>query len=228
MEKKATRILVVEDEQQIARVLELELTFEGYEVVKAFDGKEGLEAFSSQSFDLVLLDIMLPGFSGLDVLRRIRHVSSVPVIMITARDTVQDKVAGLDLGANDYITKPFATEEVLARIRATLRDKENGDAENAQLSIKGVEINETSHTVSVNGTSVELTKREFDLLAYLFQNRDVVLSRETLLNKVWGYDYQGETNVVDVYIRYLRSKIDQPFEIPLISTVRGVGYVVRE
>lgn len=227
MEKKLIRILVVEDEQQIARVLELELTFEGYEVVKTFDGREGLEAFSSQSFDLVLLDIMLPGFSGLDVLRRIRHVSTVPVIMITARDTVQDKVAGLDLGANDYITKPFAMEEVLARIRATLRDVEN-EEESDVLTLKGVEINETSHTVSVNGTSVELTKREFDLLLYLFQNRDVVLSRETLLNKVWGYDYQGETNVVDVYIRYLRSKIDQPFDIQLISTVRGVGYVVRE
>lgn len=227
MEKKPIRILVVEDEQQIARVLELELTFEGYEVVKTFDGREGLEAFSSQSFDLVLLDIMLPGFSGLDVLRRIRHVSTVPVIMITARDTVQDKVAGLDLGANDYITKPFAMEEVLARIRATLRDVEN-EEESDVLTLKGVEINETSHTVSVNGTPVELTKREFDLLLYLFQNRDVVLSRETLLNKVWGYDYQGETNVVDVYIRYLRSKIDQPFDIQLISTVRGVGYVVRE
>lgn len=227
MEKKPIRILVVEDEQQIARVLELELTFEGYEVVKTFDGREGLEAFSSQSFDLVLLDIMLPGFSGLDVLRRIRHVSTVPVIMITARDTVQDKVAGLDLGANDYITKPFAMEEVLARIRATLRDVEN-EEESDVLTLKGVEINETSHTVSVNGTPVELTKREFDLLLYLFQNRDVVLNRETLLNKVWGYDYQGETNVVDVYIRYLRSKIDQPFDIQLISTVRGVGYVVRE
>ncbi len=220
-------ILIVEDEEKIARFVELELGYEGYATTKAFDGRTGLELAESGRFDLVLLDIMLPKLSGMEVLRRLRRTSSVPVIMLTARDSVMDKVSGLDNGASDYITKPFAIEELLARIRTALR-KTMPQQESTVLSCCGVTLDTARRTVTVNGTPVELTKREFDLLHYLMKNKGLVISRETLLENVWGFDFTGETNAVDVYVRYLRGKIDDVFGLKLIQTVRGVGYVIKD
>jgi len=220
------KILIIEDEEKIARFVELELGYEGYEVKKAFDGRTGLEMAETGEFDLILLDVMLPKLSGMEVLRRIRRISSVPVIMLTARDSVMDKVSGLDSGADDYITKPFAIEELLARIRAALRRKVAEEAE--VLSASGVTLNTGSRTVTVRGKTVDLTKREFDLLHFLLKNKGIVISREELLENVWGFDFAGETNAVDVYVRFLRGKIDEVFNIKLIQTVRGVGYVIRD
>ncbi len=222
-----TKILIIEDEEKLARLIELELGYEGYSVTKAFDGKTGLELAQTGRFDLVLLDIMLPKLNGMEVLRRIRGSMPVPVIMLTARDSVMDKVSGLDSGANDYITKPFAIEELLARIRAVLR-KNTAPQENTLLSAGDVVLDTGRHTVSVSGTAVELTKREFDLLHYLLKNKGIVVTREILLENVWGFDFTGDTNAVDVYIRYLRQKIDDTFDIRLIHTVRGVGYVIKD
>ena len=226
----AERILLVEDEEKLARMVELELQYEGYEVEKAFDGRAGLDRALSGEFDLVLLDIMLPALSGMEVLRRLRRESAMPVIMLTARDTVVDKVSGLDMGADDYITKPFAIEELLARIRAALRKRPAQAAEppRSLLTAGPLTMDTDRHEVSVNGEGVELTRREFDLLRYLLEHKEKVISRETLLDNVWGFDFMGETNAVDVYIRFLRSKIDEAFGIKLIHTVRGVGYVIRE
>ncbi|MGN0980782.1 MAG: response regulator transcription factor [Candidatus Avoscillospira sp.] len=223
----SNRILIVEDEEAIARFVELELRHEGYEVGKAADGRTGLEQALHGGYDLVLLDIMLPELSGLEVIRRLRRESSVPVIMLTARDTVMDKVSGLDMGADDYITKPFAIEELLARIRTALR-KRPAAAPSNLLTCGGLAMDAARHTVTYEGHPIDLTSREFDVLKLLLENQQIVLSRETFLTKVWGYDYMGETNVVDVYIRYLRSKIDDAFGCSLIHTVRGVGYVLRE
>ena len=221
------KILLVEDEEKLARVVELELRYEGYEVEKAFDGREGLEKALSGGFDLILLDIMLPSMSGMEVLRRLRRESQVPVIMVTARDSVVDKVSGLDSGADDYITKPFEIEELLARIRAALR-KRPARQEGTVLTAGPLTMDPERHEVTVKGTAVELTRREFDLLRYLLENKEKVISRESLLDNVWGFDFVGETNAVDVYIRFLRAKIDEAFGIKLIHTVRGVGYVIRE
>ena len=222
----AEHILLVEDEEKLARMVELELIYEGYSVEKAFDGRKGLELALSGAFDLVLLDIMLPQLSGMEVLRRLRRESQVPVIMLTARDSVVDKVSGLDSGADDYITKPFAIEELLARIRAALRTKSGRDSQ--MLAVGPLAMEVESRRVTVRGQEVELTKKEFDLLRHLLENKGRVLTREALLDSVWGFDFVGETNSVDVYIRFLRSKIDEAFGIKLIHTVRGVGYVIKE
>lgn len=222
------RILLIEDEEKLARMVELELNYEGYAVEKALDGRRGLDLALSGSFDLILLDIMLPQLSGMEVLRRLRRESQVPVIMLTARDSVVDKVAGLDSGADDYITKPFAIEELLARIRAALR-KRSGAADPAvPLAAGALVMDVDKHQVTVRGQNVELTKKEFDLLHCLLENKGRVLTRETLLDAVWGFDFMGETNSVDVYIRFLRSKLDDAFGLKLIHTVRGVGYVIKE
>lgn len=222
------RILLVEDEEKLARMVEMELKYEGYQVEKALDGRRGLELALDGSFDLVLLDIMLPQLSGMEVLRRLRRESQVPVIMLTARDSVVDKVAGLDSGADDYITKPFAIEELLARIRAALRGKGGPAAQSVPLSAGPLVMDVDKHQVTVRGQNVELTKKEFDLLRHLLENKGRVLTRETLLDAVWGFDFVGETNSVDVYIRFLRSKLDDAFDLKLIHTVRGVGYVIKE
>jgi DNA-binding response OmpR family regulator len=228
------RILIIEDEEKIARFIELELLHEGYEAVKCGDGRTGLEMAESGGFSLVLLDIMLPELNGMEVLRRLRRTSDVPVIMLTARDAVMDKVAGLDQGADDYITKPLAIEELLARIRLALRRSSHQAHENTQdtpddlLRCGDLTLSPSRHEVKYAGKEIELTSREFDLLNTLLVNKNIVLSRDTLLGTVWGYDYMGETNVVDVYVRYLRSKIDEVFGISLIQTVRGVGYVIRD
>ncbi len=219
-------ILLIEDEQKIARFIELELTHEGYTVIKAEDGRTGLELAEKGGWDLLLLDIMLPGLNGLEVLRRLRKQSDLPVIMLTARDAVMDKVTGLDMGADDYITKPFSIEELLARIRTALRKKQTTTL--PMLNVGPLQMDIARHAVSVNGTPVELTGREFSLLQHLMENQSIVLTREALMEKVWGYDYLGETNIVDVYIRYLRGKIDEAFGIKLLHTVRGVGYTLRE
>lgn len=232
MEKN--RILIVEDEEKIARILELELTYEGYETGKAFDGSTGLQMFQEEAWDLVLLDIMLPGLSGIEVLRRIRVTNATtPVILLTAKDSVEDKVSGLDLGASDYVTKPFQIEELLARIRVALRNNQTQTTTSTGqvgewLEIGDLKLNESTREVIRSEDSIELTPREFELLAYLMKHQQQVLNREQLLNAVWGYDYYGDTNIVDVYIRYLRNKMDKPYDVPLIHTVRGVGYCLKE
>lgn len=220
--------MIVEDEEKLARFIELELCHEGYGVEKAFDGRSGLDMAESGRFDLILLDIMLPGMSGMELLRRLRRNSEVPVIMLTARDTVMDKVTGLDMGANDYITKPFEIEELLARIRVALRKNMRRSEAGETLSSGLLTLDSARHSVTYGDAAVELTNREFDLLKELMRNKGIVLSRDHLLDKVWGYGYAGETNIVDVYIRYLRSKIDDAFDVKLIHTVRGVGYVFRD
>jgi len=222
------KILIVEDEEKLARFLELELKHEGYAVEKVFDGRTGLELAESGRFDLILLDVMLPKLSGLELLRRLRRSHETPVIMLTARDAVMDKVTGLDMGANDYITKPFEIEELLARIRVALR-RRTPKPETGELLISGnLTLDPARYTVSWSGEKLSLTNREFELLHALMLNRGIVLSRERLLEQVWGYEYFGETNVVDVYIRYLRQKIDDFYGVKLIHTVRGVGYVFRD
>lgn len=225
-------ILVVEDEEKILRLLELELEYEGYEVGKAADGLKAFELFQSREWDLILLDIMLPGISGIELLRRIRSQDAyTPVILLTAKSSVEDKVSGLDLGANDYITKPFQIEELLARIRVALRmspQKTKEEEALPTLQLADLQVNEQTRQVTRGDVNIELTPREFDLLVYLLKNKSLVLNREQIIESVWGYDYYGETNVVDVYIRYIRKKVDLPGVEPLIHTVRGVGYVLRE
>ena len=218
------KILIVEDEEKLARFLELELSHEGYAVAKAGDGRTGLTMAESGGFDLIVLDIMLPELSGLELLRRLRRTSSVPVILLTARGAVTDKVSGLDMGANDYITKPFAIEELLARIRVLLRPRTEESAEDDHiLRGCGIELNTLSHAVTYAGAPVELTNREFVLLKTLLTNRNIAMTREQLLETAWGYDYMGETNVVDVYVRYIRQKTADN----VITTIRGVGYMIK-
>lgn len=225
-----SKILIVEDEMKIARFIELELMHEGYDIIKAFDGREGLDIAEKENVDLILLDIMLPKLNGLEVLRRIRKESDVPVIMLTARDAVMDKVSGLDAGADDYITKPFAIEELLARIRNALRKKKKNlnNTDGSKLQVGKLTLDKKRHEVTYNSIIVELTNREFNLLQILMENKNIVLNRDFLMENVCGYDYVGETNVIDVYIRFLRTKIDDAFNVKIISTVRGVGYVIKD
>jgi len=225
------RILIIEDEENIARVLQLELEFEGYETDTAYTGPDGLIKYREERWDLVLLDLMLPGLNGLDVLRRIRATEGdTPVILLTAKDGVEDKVAGLDLGANDYVTKPFEIDELLARIRTALRFSTTAAPikDESLHEFSGLSIHEKTREVERDGRQIDLTPREYDLLLHLLKHPNQVLSREQLLNAVWGYDYFGDTNVVDVYIRYVRKKLEHEGESTLIQTVRGVGYVLKQ
>lgn len=221
------RILVVEDESKIARFMELELTHEGYRVEIAPDGRLGLERAGSGNFDLIILDVMLPSLNGMEVLRRLRQSARTPVIMLTAKDEVTDIVMGLDMGADDYMVKPFAIEELLARIRVALKRSQALLSTPDIISIGGLTIDQRQHSVSYKGEIIDLTKREYDLLKYLAENQNIVLSREKILQNVWGYGYYGDTNAVDVYISYLRSKLDDRYHIKLLHTVRGVGYVLK-
>ena len=234
----AAHLLIVEDEEKLARFIELELLHEGYEVSKAYDGREGLKIATENNFDLILLDIMLPGLNGLEVLRRLMQDNPTPTILLTARDAVMDKVSGLDSGAVDYITKPFAIEELLARVRVALKlhgkqsasgsaSEGKGNEEEGVYTWQKLRLDEKRREVTYDGHIITLTNREFMMLEILLQNMDIVLSRDTLLEKVCGYDYVGETNVIDVYIRYLRTKIDDAYDIKMIQTVRGVGYVIK-
>lgn len=255
----SARILIVEDEEKLARFIELELKHEDYDVTKSMNGREALEIALQGDFDLVLLDIMLPGINGLEVLRRLKAAGNeTPVILLTARDAVMDKVSGLDAGAVDYVTKPFAIEELLARIRVALKMHpviRTASADLVQMASpdsalsgetmressasagapkeegiytwENLRLDERRHRVTYGKNEITLTNREFLMLKELLSNQDIVLSRDTLLNKVCGYDYIGETNIVDVYIRYLRAKIDDVFGVKMIQTVRGVGYVIK-
>lgn len=226
---QVAKILIVEDEAKIARFLELELKHEGYEVLIAGDGRQGLDKALHENVDLIILDLMLPGLSGIEVCRRVRLESQVPIIMLTAKDDVTDKVSGLDTGADDYMTKPFAIEELLARIRVALNRKSKAEAQKIEvLQIGEVKLNLTSHSAYYKEEELLLTKKEYELLEYMIKNKNMVLSREQLLNNVWDYEYFGDTNVVDVYVRYLRQKIDEKYGVHLISTVRGIGYIIKD
>lgn len=223
------KILIVEDDHKIARFVELELRHEGYETETASDGRTGLAKALETQTDLVLLDIMLPELSGMEVCRRIRQESSVPIIMLTAKGDVTDKVAGLDMGANDYMTKPFAIEELLARIRVALKQRNStGKKEVTALSYGKLSVDLATRQVNYDGEFLTLTKKEFDLLAFLLKNKNRAVSREELLSAVWDYDYAGDTNVVDVYVRYLRQKVEERLGIRFIETVRGVGYMIQD
>ncbi len=224
------RILIVEDESKIARFLELELKHEGYEVEIAFDGRSGLERVEKGDIDLIILDLMLPMMSGIEVCRRVRKFSDIPIIMLTAKDDISDKVTGLDSGADDYVTKPFAIEELLARIRVALKRKSSA-AKNSNkdtLTAGKLVLSKLQHKVTYDGEEISLSKKEYDLLLYMMENKGIVLDREKLIENVWGYDFIGDTNVTDVYVRYLRSKIDQKYGVSFIRTIRGVGYIFED
>lgn len=221
------RILIVEDEKSIARFLELELKHEQFEVDICFDGRSGLEAANSERYDCILLDVMLPRLNGIEVCRRIRKQSSVPIILLTARDAVMDRVAGLDAGADDYIVKPFAIEELLARIRTIFRRVQPNEVQTSLLMLRELTIDPVAYEVTFKGSKLDMTRTEFDLLKLLVEQKNKVCTREFILETVWGYQTEVETNVVDVYIRHLRNKLKNEVE-PYIETVRGVGYVMRE
>jgi two-component system response regulator ArlR len=218
------KVLVVEDDAQIVRVLRLELEHEGYAVETASDGLAGLEKALKEP-DLVILDVMLPKMDGLEVCARVRAKSTVPIIMLTAKDRIPDRVSGLDLGADDYLTKPFSIEELLARVRARLREKH---PKSNVLEVRDLIMDRDRHEVHRGGNAIALTAKEYALLEYLLLHRNKVHSRDELFNGVWGSDFLGDSNLIDVYIRYLRGKIDDGFEDKLIGTVRGVGYTLRD
>ena len=219
------KILVVEDEKNIARFLELELKHEQFDVVVAYDGRTGLDYALTDSFDCILLDVMLPKLNGIEVCRRIRKQSDVPILLLTARDAVMDRVAGLDAGADDYLIKPFAIEELLARIRSILR-RARPTQSNELLTVRDLKIDPHAYEVYFAGQKLELTRTEYDLLKLLVENLNRVCTRELILETVWGYDSEVDTNVVDLYFRHLRTKLQTAAQ-PYIETVRGVGYVVR-
>ncbi|GGE27049.1 DNA-binding response regulator [Marinithermofilum abyssi] len=221
-------VLIVEDEVNLARFLQLEFEHEEYRVTVAHEGRKGLDLALQGAWDVIILDIMLPDISGLEVCRRIRAESQVPIIMLTARDTVPDRVGGLDAGADDYLVKPFAIEELFARIRALMRRRREESSPEDIVTVRSCTLYAEQRRLVCNDQEVKLTAREFDLLSYLMHNRDRVLNRQTILEKVWGFDYTGDTNVVDVYIRYLRHKLSEAGVQDLIETVRGVGYVIRQ
>lgn len=226
-----TKILIIEDEAKIARFIELELQHEGYEVQTAGDGNGGLQAAQSWQPDLLVLDLMLPGISGIEVCRRLRagaETASMPILMLTAKDDVSDKVMGLDMGADDYMTKPFAIEELLARIRALLKRRAAPASDTPEKLICGrLTLDPGARSVIFGASPLQLTKTEFDLLECLMRNKGRVLTRDELLEKVWGWSYDGDTNVVDVYVRYLRQKLDEKYHVKTIHTVRGVGYMFQ-
>ena len=226
------KILIVEDEIKIARFLEMELKHEGFTPFKEHNGQLALDRIIQEDFDLILLDIMLPGMDGITICRKVRALGiATPIIMLTARDSVEDKVEGLDIGANDYVTKPFAMQELLARIRAAMRTAAARPAASAPadqaMHFGDIAIYPQQYAVTCKGEKIDLTRREYDLLFYLAANTGHVMSREQILQKVWGYDYLGDTNSVDVYIRYLRTKIDERFGCKYLHTVRGIGYVFK-
>lgn len=224
------KILIIEDEKNLARSVSLELQHEGYEVIVEVNGREGLETALEKEFDLILLDLMLPEMDGFEVTRRLQTEKTTYIMMMTARDSIMDVVAGLDRGADDYIVKPFAIEELLARIRAIFRrqDIESEKKVPSQGIYRDLVLNPQNRSVNRGDDEISLTKREYDLLNILMTNMNRVMTREELLSNVWKYDEAVETNVVDVYIRYLRGKIDIPGKESYIQTVRGMGYVIRE
>lgn len=230
MPKDKKHILIVEDEKKIARFLQIELEHAGFQVSIETNGIAAQDKIMNNVYDLILLDIMLPGLDGFELCHRIRERSNIPIIMVTAKDKIKDKVEGLDMGADDYLTKPFALPELLARIRNAMRKHISMVKETAEetMGVKNLILNPQNHEVYVHSQVVSLTKKEYELLEYLVKNKGRVISRDKILQVVWGYEYMGDTNVVDVYIRYLRSKLDDKFEEKYIHTIRGVGYVVKD
>ena len=231
MMKEKPSILIIEDEKNLSRFVELELKHEGYNTKVCGDGRSGLQAAIDEQWRAILLDLMLPEMNGLEVVRRLRQVKQTPVIIMTARDSVMDRVAGLDQGADDYIVKPFEIEELLARLRALFRrlqmEEQSRTVRQTRVEYRDLVIEVENRVVRRAGEVIELTKKEYELLLLLMENIDVVLSREVLLKKVWGYKNEVETNVIDVYVRYIRNKIDIPGKESYIQTVRGTGYVMR-
>ncbi len=222
------RILLIEDEKNLSRFIELELQHESFMVKVAYDGRTGLELALGEVWDVILLDLMLPGLNGIELCRQVRAVKHTPIMMLTAKDSVVDRVAGLDSGADDYIAKPFAIEELLARIRALIRRSDQSEGQQHSILLyRDIRVDLDARTVTKKEHPIELTKREFDLLVMLLKNSNLVMTRDMLLDRVWGYDSRVETNVVDVYIRYIRNKIDNPDQESCIQTIRGIGYVMR-
>lgn len=221
------RILVVEDEQDMNQIICKKLTADGYSVDQCFDGKEALLYFESTDYDAAILDVMIPYINGFDLLKKIRaNGNQTPIIFLTAKDTVDDRVTGLDLGANDYLVKPFSFLELMARLRAMTRKTVNNTTN--IYTVSDLTVNISTHSVHRNNHEITLSAKEFSLLEYLIRNKGIVLSREKIETHIWNYDYDGGSNVVDVYIRYLRKKIDDPHQVKLIHTVRGSGYVLKE
>lgn len=218
------RILIIEDEENIASFVRMELEYEGYKADVCDDGVKGFEKALENDYDLILLDLMLPKLNGLEICRRLRKVKNTPIIMLTARDSVMDKVSGLQMGADDYVSKPFAIEELLARIEALLRRVNETNQVSNKLEFKDINVDIEARIVKQDNEVVNLTTKEYELLVQLMKNQNKVLSRDNLLENIWGYDYEAETNVVDVYIRHLRSKLKND---GYIQTVRGIGYVIR-
>ncbi|HGP3675931.1 response regulator transcription factor [Bacillus cereus group sp. MYBK245-2] len=222
------RILIIEDEESLVDFLELELKYEGYKVDIQFDGRKGLEAALETNYDLILLDLMLPGLNGLEVCRRLRATKNTPIIMLTARDSIMDRVTGLDSGADDYLPKPFAIEELLARMRVIFRREEHIENKHvSSLTFKDLQLQIESRTITKGNEEIELTNKEFELLLMFMKNINRVLTRDVLLDQVWGYDAMVETNIVDVYVRYLRNKLHSVDKEEYIQTVRGAGYIMK-
>ncbi|GAB6550331.1 response regulator transcription factor [Bacillus mobilis] len=221
-------ILIIEDEESLADFLELELKYEGYKVDIQFDGRKGLEAALETNYDLILLDLMLPRLNGLEVCRRLRATKNTPIIMLTARDSIMDRVTGLDSGADDYLPKPFAIEELLARMRVIFRREEHIENKHvSSLTFKDLQLQIESRTITKGNEEIELTNKEFELLLMFMKNINRVLTRDVLLDQVWGYDAMVETNIVDVYVRYLRNKLHSVDKEEYIQTVRGAGYIMK-
>lgn len=220
------KILIIEDDEKISRLIEMELKFEGYETEKAYDGRDGLEKALKKDCVLVLLDLMLPKMNGIEVCKRIREVSQVPIIILTAKDEVTDKVIGLDYGADDYMTKPFSNEELIARIKALLR-RVNHVSKPDVFVYEDLKIDYKTYEVYRNDKLISLSKKEFELLDYLVLNKGIVLSRNKILEEVWGYDYVGNDNILDLYIKYVRDKIDKNYDRKFIQTIRGVGFIFK-
>lgn len=220
------KILIIEDESNISDFIKMELEYEGYEAEISEDGKEGLIKALREDYDLIVLDLMLPGISGLEVCRRLKKEKDIPVIMLSAKDSVMDKVAGLQIGADDYIAKPFAIEELIARIQVIFRRAEK--IKSNIIKFKDLSVQLESRTVMKNEEKINLTNKEYELLILLLNNKGKVVTRDNILNEVWGYDYDAGTNVVDVYVSYLRNKLDEKNKEAYIETVRAVGYIISE
>ena len=221
------KILIIEDDVKISKLLETELKFENFDVDVSFDGRDGLSKATYQKFDLILLDLMLPKMSGIEVCKRVREKSDIPIIILTAKDEISDKVVGFDYGADDYLTKPFSIEELIARIRALFRRVQKVEAEAEIFEFEDLKIDYVAREVFRNNVNIVLTKREFELLDFLVKNEGIALSRDKILEEIWGFEYIGNDTILDLYIKYLRDKIDKNHDRKLIQTIRGVGFVFK-
>ncbi|EQK41227.1 transcriptional regulatory family protein [[Clostridium] bifermentans ATCC 638] len=219
------KILIIEDEKNISSFVKMELEFEGYITQVIEDGKQGLDEAINKDYDLILLDLMLPSLNGIEICRRLKKEKNTPIIMLSAKDSIMDKVSGLQMGADDYVAKPFAIEELLARIQVVFRRENKSNSK--KLIFKDLSINIESRLVKKGDEELNLTNKEYELLLYLMENKEKVISRVSLLESVWGYNYETETNVVDVYVRHLRNKLDTEDKEEYIKTVRSIGYVMR-